>query len=44
MSPPAPGSAPSSERYGFEYLPADSVYLDSACQTLRPQPVKVALA
>lgn len=36
---PAPGSAPSSERYGFEYLPADSVYLDSACQTLRPQPV-----
>ncbi|MDR2723577.1 MAG: aminotransferase class V-fold PLP-dependent enzyme [Cellulomonadaceae bacterium] len=26
-------------RYGFEYLPADQVYMDSACQTLRPQPV-----
>ena len=24
---------------GFEYLPAKSAYLDSACQTLRPQPV-----
>lgn len=30
-------------RYGFGYLPADSVYLDSACQTLRPQPVIDAL-
>lgn len=30
-------------RYGFEYLPADRVYLDSACQTLRPQPVIDAL-
>ncbi|MDO5627227.1 MAG: aminotransferase class V-fold PLP-dependent enzyme [Mobilicoccus sp.] len=26
-------------RYGFEYLPPEQVYLDSACQTLRPQPV-----
>ncbi len=26
-------------RPGFEYLPADRVYLDSACQTMRPQPV-----
>lgn len=26
-------------RPGFEYLSADEVYLDSACQTLRPQPV-----
>ena len=31
-------------RYGFEYLSADEVYLDSACQTLRPQPVIDALA
>lgn len=30
-------------RYGFEYLPAHSVYLDSACQTLRPRPVIDAL-
>ncbi|WP_255596208.1 aminotransferase class V-fold PLP-dependent enzyme [Cellulomonas sp. C5510] len=30
-------------RYGFAYLPADNVYLDSACQTLRPQPVIDAL-
>lgn len=30
-------------RYGFEYLPAEQVYLDSACQTLRPQPVIDAL-
>lgn len=35
---PAPTAAPGG-RYGFDYLPADSVYLDSACQTLRPQPV-----
>ena len=35
---PAPAAAPDG-RYGFDYLPADSVYLDSACQTLRPQPV-----
>ena len=27
------------ERYGFGYLDADQVYLDSACQTLRPEPV-----
>ena len=35
---PAPAAAPDG-RYGFDYLPADSVYLDSACQTMRPQPV-----
>ncbi len=27
----------------FEYLPKDAVYLDSACQSLRPQPVIDAL-
>lgn len=32
-------SAVTSGRYGFEYLPADQIYLDAACQTLRPQPV-----
>ena len=32
-----------SERYGFGYLAADAVYLDSACQTLRPEPVIDAL-
>lgn len=26
-------------RAGFEYFPSDEVYLDSACQTLRPRPV-----
>ena len=49
---PEPALAPVSEgsgrpersgRYGFGYLPADDVYLDSACQTLRPQPVIDAL-
>ena len=30
---------PAGGRYGFEYLPAKEVYLDSACQTLRPQSV-----
>lgn len=30
-------------RHGFEYLPAEQVYFDSACQTLRPQPVLNAL-
>lgn len=39
---PAPAAAPDG-RYGFDYLPADSVYLDSACQTLRPQPVVDAM-
>lgn len=34
---------PASDRFGFEYLPADQIYLDSACQTLRPQPVIDAL-
>lgn len=28
-----------SARKDFEYLPEDTVYLDSACQTMRPQPV-----
>ncbi len=32
-----------SGRPGFEYLHDESVYLDSACQTLRPQPVIDAL-
>lgn len=27
------------DRPGFAYLPADEIYLDSACQTLRPQSV-----
>jgi len=43
-SPPGAGqpvAAPT--RYGFEYLRAEDVYLDSACQTLRPQPVIDAL-
>ncbi|MCL1801636.1 MAG: aminotransferase class V-fold PLP-dependent enzyme [Promicromonosporaceae bacterium] len=37
----APGAtrAPGGRAPGFEYLPAKSAYLDSACQTLRPQPV-----
>jgi len=30
-------------RFGFGYLPLDQVYLDSACQTLRPDPVQNAL-
>jgi len=30
---------PASGRYGFEYLPGNEIYLDSACQTLRPQSV-----
>jgi len=33
----------SSERKDFEYLSDDAVYLDSACQTLRPQPVLDAM-
>lgn len=36
----APGA---SVRPGFDYLAGDEVYLDSACQTLRPQPVIDAL-
>jgi len=32
-------AATDSARPGFDYLPADEIYLDSACQTLRPQPV-----
>jgi len=35
----APPAGAADARPGFEYLPADDVYLDSACQTLRPQPV-----
>jgi selenocysteine lyase/cysteine desulfurase len=39
-SPPAgAASAGASQRYGFGYLAPSDVYLDSACQTLRPQPV-----
>ena len=30
-------------RFGFDYLPDGQVYLDSACQTLRPQPVIEAM-
>ncbi|MCL1900418.1 MAG: aminotransferase class V-fold PLP-dependent enzyme, partial [Promicromonosporaceae bacterium] len=41
---PAPLGGAASDRYGFEYLPADQVYFDSACQTLRPQPVIDAMA
>jgi len=33
------GTVPANGRYGFGYLPAGEVYLDSACQTLRPQSV-----
>ena len=40
---PAAAPTPTAARYGFEYLGADDVYLDSACQTLRPQPVIDAL-
>lgn len=29
---------------GFGFLPADDVYLDAACQSLRPEPVLAALA
>tara|TARA_B100000745_G_scaffold297227_1_gene243839 strand:+ start:1085 stop:2308 length:1224 start_codon:yes stop_codon:yes gene_type:complete len=32
-----------SARNDFEYVSADTVYLDSACQTLRPQPVLDAM-
>ncbi|WP_454137377.1 aminotransferase class V-fold PLP-dependent enzyme [Microbacterium paulum] len=35
MSEPDDGAG----RPGFDYLSGDAVYLDSACQTLRPQPV-----
>ncbi|WP_425841356.1 aminotransferase class V-fold PLP-dependent enzyme [Microbacterium sp. PA5] len=38
-----PRPAASSARDGFDYLSADDVYLDSACQTLRPRPVIDAL-
>lgn len=34
---------PVGHRAGFEYLSGEEVYLDSACQTLRPQPVIDAL-
>jgi len=36
-------AATGSPRDGFDYLPAEDVYLDSACQTLRPRPVIDAL-
>ncbi len=36
-------SVPPGERPGFAYLGAEDVYLDSACQTMRPQPVVDAL-
>jgi len=35
--------SPGSSRDGFDYLAAGDVYLDSACQTLRPRPVIDAL-
>lgn len=38
-----PAALPTGQRYGFPYLSADEIYLDSACQTLRPQPVIDAL-
>lgn len=31
------------DRYGFEYLSTEDVYLDSACQSLRPTPVLEAM-
>lgn len=34
-----PGSSSSVHTSDFDYLPPDTYYLDSACQTLRPQPV-----
>ncbi len=40
---PAAPAGGAGTRFGFEYLSADHVYLDSACQTLRPQPVIDAL-
>ncbi|WP_425954877.1 aminotransferase class V-fold PLP-dependent enzyme [Xylanimonas sp. McL0601] len=42
-APRTAAAAPASERYGFGYLSSESVYLDSACQTLRPEPVIDAL-
>ena len=38
-APVAPAVGGNNGRYGFEYLPANEIYLDSACQTLRPQSV-----
>lgn len=40
---PAAVSGDPNGRYGFRFLPLDQVYLDSACQTLRPDPVQAAL-
>lgn len=39
----APAAAPTERPPGFEHVPGDRVYLDSACQSLRPQPVVDAL-
>lgn len=52
MAPNAPRRSPfgrrprvtAHPREGFEYLADDDVYLDSACQTLRPQPVIDAMS
>lgn len=41
--PAAATTSGGSGRPGFEYLDAESLYFDSACQTLRPQPVIDAL-
>lgn len=38
-----PTAAPAGARPGFAYLSDDDVYLDSACQTLRPQSVVEAM-
>lgn len=38
-----PAGEDASERPGFAYLPADTVYLDAACQSMRPAPVIEAL-
>jgi len=48
-SSPRPGHAAgagesAAPREGFPYLGADEVYLDAACQSLRPQPVLDAMA
>jgi len=38
-----PSTGAMGERPGFAYLPADALYFDSACQTMRPQTVIDAL-
>jgi len=35
----SPAGEDATDRPGFAYLPADTVYLDAACQSMRPAPV-----